>query len=446
MIQIIGAGPIGLTAGIIAAQKKLRFAIYEERSEASWKYHDPTRQIGMTLSDRGLFVLEQLGLKDHLRKYLLPIYGRSIHLADGRLLHTNYSKNNSVMIHSISRNHLMEILSSHLENICPHSIKFNHSVAAVCLETNIASFNIPEQAHLAEFSFSELLGCDGARSKIKSILESQNLIKTESRPTEWEFASLSIQSHFSEKNPLERILVLPRESYFAVGIPHLDGIVSFTIGFNCQATENEKFEILKKAISEISNIETWGCGDLTEKASPEELALLIQQAQKFKTVLSTDITKQEQIKLLGDARHHIIHLMGQGLNLGLEELHETFKDSNSRILSKKILDSNSAMLSIISEKQINFFRKTIASNYSITLNNIRTILSTKFPAYYLNDYKELVKGRTDLNKVFARIRIQRIFEFFLGINFFAFICSLFITSKKIEFSNYKKTGKELRRA
>ena len=107
-IIIVGAGISGLALAILLSRKGYSVSVYEKRSFQEKEIGG--RSINLTISGRGLNVLEKLGLKNKIIAESVALQGRDVHLNKIKKIHYKYGTKKSHLLYSIRRSSLINIL------------------------------------------------------------------------------------------------------------------------------------------------------------------------------------------------------------------------------------------------------------------------------------------------------------------------------------------------
>lgn len=102
-IAIIGAGLSGSLLAVYLARKGFEVAVYERRPDMRREEVSAGRSINLALSTRGIYALQEVGVKDAIMTDAIPMRGRMIHPLEGELSFQPYGKNEREVINSISR-------------------------------------------------------------------------------------------------------------------------------------------------------------------------------------------------------------------------------------------------------------------------------------------------------------------------------------------------------
>src|ERR1044072_722515 len=115
---VIGAGLVGSLLAIFLARKGHQVDVFERRPDLRETDLKSGRSINLTLCDRGLTVLDSVGLGPTVRELAVPVYGRFIHDVKGEAVLPPHGNNNEA-IHSIARSDLnkalLDFASSHFD-------------------------------------------------------------------------------------------------------------------------------------------------------------------------------------------------------------------------------------------------------------------------------------------------------------------------------------------
>src|SRR4051812_4189233 len=98
-IIIIGAGPVGSLLAMTLASKGMNVRVFERRPDMRKETVSAGRSINLAVSTRGLYALEQVGLKEEILSQAVPMRGRMIHPIKGPLAFQAYGKDDSECIY-----------------------------------------------------------------------------------------------------------------------------------------------------------------------------------------------------------------------------------------------------------------------------------------------------------------------------------------------------------
>ncbi|MCB1122996.1 MAG: FAD-dependent monooxygenase, partial [Verrucomicrobiae bacterium] len=162
-IDIIGAGPTGLVlANLLSASDEYKVSVFEKRSESELFRVTGNKTINLTLSNRGLRTLAELGLEDRVREKSVPVIGRMLHRSDNPnvvQLYGDYTK--KPKIHSIRRHDLLQVLYEPIANSERVTIHFGQEFNRLNKRENVFTCKDQDTGTENTHSLDLLLGCDG---------------------------------------------------------------------------------------------------------------------------------------------------------------------------------------------------------------------------------------------------------------------------------------------
>ena len=109
-VTIIGGGLVGSLMAIFLARRGFCVDVYERRPDMRATQINAGRSINMAMSLRGIYALGQVGVVDEVMDLAIPMRGRMIHSSQGDLKLHPYGKNETEVIHSVSRGKLNKTL------------------------------------------------------------------------------------------------------------------------------------------------------------------------------------------------------------------------------------------------------------------------------------------------------------------------------------------------
>ena len=243
-IIIVGAGLCGTLLAVRLAQRGLKIALYEKRSDMRKAEADAGRSINLALSARGLMALEQANLKETVLKGCIPMRGRLIHPLGGRPFLSPYSGRSTDYINSVSRPGLNMILLDEADKYDNIEIKFNAPVLGVDLKT--AKIKYRDGDGNIQYDDGEIvIGTDGAGSAVRRSMmghTTELLFNYSQDFLRHGYKELSILSSATGAWQIEKeaLHIWPRGNFMIIALPNLDGSFTLTmfhpfgteVGFN----------------------------------------------------------------------------------------------------------------------------------------------------------------------------------------------------------------------
>ncbi len=314
-VGIIGAGLIGSLLGIYLSKKGMDVSIYEKRADNRKK--DKLlegRSINMALSDRGWKALEKIGLKDKVKEYSIPMFGRRIHDEHGQTTFLSYGKENQA-IYSISRSKFNQILIGEAEKegvqLC-----FEHRCEHVDIYNNEMHFSLPDGSKIKKVP-DVILGADGAYSSLRDAIQKQSRFNYKQEYISHGYKELSIPPKDGEfaMDP-NALHIWPRGTFMLIALPNPDKSFTCTLFLPfegekvCFEKINDKSDlesVFRTYFDDAYNL----MPDLNEEFFGNPTSSLI-NIECYPWVANKSL-------LIGDSSHAMVPFYGQGMNCGFED-------------------------------------------------------------------------------------------------------------------------------
>ena len=325
-ILISGAGLVGSLLSVLLGRRGYEVAIFERRPDMRGVEVDSGRSINLALSSRGIHALEQAGLIDDVRKLLIPMRGRALHLSGGGEEFSSYGQREEELIYSVSRRDLNCLMMSAAEEAEPVEILFNQSVDQVDFEKGELAIVDLKNDHSYRRSFDLLIGADGAGSPTRDALLAVNGGECSVEFLDHDYKELEIPPLNSEAGGYqvepEALHIWPRGGYMLIALPNQDG--SFTVTLFMPKQGEISFEKLENA--DQLNVFFEAEFPSAKRLIPDLESDFFANAQgRLGTVRCSKWYYQDKALILGDASHAIVPFHGQGMNSGFEDCSELIR-------------------------------------------------------------------------------------------------------------------------
>jgi kynurenine 3-monooxygenase len=315
-ITLIGAGLNGPLLAILLRQRGFDVDVYERRADMRRVRMDAGRSINLALSTRGIHALQQAGLWERMRSIVIPMKGRMMHSPARELTFQPYGKNESEVIHSISRAELNIALLNAAETQGA-AIHFNQRCTGFDLKTGAVRFR-DEDAGERVREGGVVIGCDGSASAIRSEMLKLSRFNFSQHYLDYGYKELTIPAgtdgqHLLETNALH---IWPRGNHMLIALPNIDG--SFACILFLPFEGQESFG----SLSAPANV-----SEFFANRFPDVLPLMPALAEEYfanptgamATIKCAPWHVEGRSLLLGDAAHAIVPFFGQGINCGFED-------------------------------------------------------------------------------------------------------------------------------
>lgn len=312
-IAIIGAGLVGALTAIYLKKRGYGVSIFEQRADLRNIDGDRGRSINLTLSNRGILALQEVGM-DHLMTELgVPMSGRMMHNIDRGSARLPYGERGQHII-SVSRSEMTRRLIDEAEKLGVN-FHFEHRCRWIDVENSVITLQNPYETFSP--SFDVIIGADGAFSCVRNMMQTTDRYNFSQSYLEHGYKELTIPptpdgTFAFEPNALH---IWPRESYVLVALPNNDR--SFTCTLFLAFEGNPSFSMLKDEAS---------IRGFFEQTFPDVVPHMPELMTEFiRNPVSSLVTIQcypwviNRTMLIGDAAHAIVPFYGQGLNAGFED-------------------------------------------------------------------------------------------------------------------------------
>ena len=219
---VYGAGPVGAAVALGLQQRGHRVCVREKRTERPVVI-DAGESINLSLSTRGVALLEEIGAYTDLKSTLIPMVSRRF--SDGS------TESYREPLQSINRN-LLTIKLIQAAEAAGVKFEYDTGYAPGDVDAATGSVRLGEGRHCKP---RLILGCDGVHGKVCKLINPTEAERS-SRASEWGYYELSI--------PPEATDAMSKEAFnnfhiwsgrgkwsaeFIVGLPNHDGSITLTL-------------------------------------------------------------------------------------------------------------------------------------------------------------------------------------------------------------------------
>jgi kynurenine 3-monooxygenase len=315
-ITLVGAGLNGPLLALGLVKRGFTVEIYERRADMRRVRQSAGRSINLALSTRGIHALSQAGLWDEMQKIVIPMKVRMMHAVSSDLTFQPYGKNESDVIHSISRAALNIALMDAAE-AAGVRIFFQRRCTGADLRTGAICLYDEQTGNDTTLASQVVIGCDGSASAIRNEMLKLNRFNFSQQYLDYCYKELTIPAaagkHVLEPNALH---IWPRGNYMLIALPNTDGTFACILFLPFQGPDS--FAQLRTPAAVI---------EFVRSRFPDAFPLMPNAAENFfanptgamVTIKCSPWHAEGRALLLGDAAHAIVPFFGQGINCGFED-------------------------------------------------------------------------------------------------------------------------------
>lgn len=391
-IIVIGAGLVGSLLSMFLARNGYQVDVFERGADPRQNGHNFGRSINLTLCERGLKVLDRVGVGSVVRALTVPVYGRLIHDVEGKLTYQPYG-NHREAIYSIERNELNKVLLDFAER----NFRINFSFQRKCLDVDLAApaVELKNQMtgettrHQADLIF----GADGAFSAVRQQMQKKTRLNFSQQYWSQGYKELQVPFSINKKWTLEKnvIHMWPRGNYMLLGFPNLDG--SFTCSLHLPFEGPLSFESIRTEDDLRA---------LFDDSFPDAVSMIPGLVSEFFahpanfmiTIKCAPWSYQSKVALIGDSAHSIFPSYGQGANAGFEDCSALFDCMEKyghdwrRVLSEfeKLRHPNTDAIADLCIEHFHELRDHVGTPRFLLKKEIERKLNDAYPEKYVDLY------------------------------------------------------------
>lgn len=318
-IAIVGAGTSGPMMAVFLARRGYEVDLYECRPDIRLAGNNAGRSINITLAQRGLRALEEVGLpQSELMRLAVPLKGRMIHTEKLRLKFQPYGQNESEVIYSVLRNDVNILLLNLAEKQPGVKIHFQHRCLGVDKRTGAGLFRDEKTGVEFEVAPEMLIGADGTFSTVRHHMQKGLRATYTQSFLEAGYRELRIPAGPAGSYVMDHSVlhVWPRGDCLLLAMANVDGT------FTCTCVLPFEGEVSFAALKSAADVAQFFKTNFTDA-----VPLMPNLVEDFLSAAPADFITtsishwyyEDKFVLLGDACHTVTPFYGQGMNAAFED-------------------------------------------------------------------------------------------------------------------------------
>jgi kynurenine 3-monooxygenase len=411
-VTLIGAGLNGPLLAILLIRRGFSVEIYERRSDMRRVRTSAGRSINLALSTRGIHALQQAGLWEKMRGITISMKGRMMHSIAGELTFQPYGKNETEVIHSISRAELNIALMNAAEEQGA-TIHFHQRCIGCDFKTGEIRIRNEDTSEETNRKTEVLIGCDGAASVLRAEMLKLSHFNFSQQYLDYGYKELTIPAGPNGKPLLERnaLHIWPRGNHMLIALPNIDGTFACILFLPFEGADSFARLSTEEDIVRFF-AERFPDANLLMPQLPENYAA--NPTGAMVTIKCSPWHMHGRTLLLGDAAHAIVPFFGQGINCGFEDCSYLVEllDRHSADWAKVFAEfekDRKVNTDAIADMAIDNFtemRDRVADSQFLFTKKLELALEARYPTLFVPKYAMVTFHRIPYSVALARGAVQ----------------------------------------
>jgi kynurenine 3-monooxygenase len=412
-VTLVGGGLAGALLAVHLARAGHRVSIHERREDIRSAHFVKGRSINLALSTRGIHARAQVGLADEVLAQAIAMRGRMMHSEQGRLSFQPYGKDESEVIHSVSRAALNRILLDAAAQAAGVSLHFEERCIDVDPAAASAEFENAATGARTRVEGDFVIGADGAFSAVRGRLQKMDRFSYSQTYETYGYKELTIPPAADGGYRLEphALHIWPRHSFMMIALPNADRSFTCTLFWPMEGAHG--FASLKSEREVIAYFERW-FADAVPLMPTLAQDYLAAPASTLVTIRCWPWSFEGKVVLVGDACHAVVPFYGQGMNAAFEDctvLGECLRNSGGNLQGaferyQSLRKPNVDALAELALENFVEMRDHVASRSFLLGKRLEKTLHKLFPGWYVPLYTLVTFTRMPYAQARARARAQ----------------------------------------
>ncbi|HYE26084.1 MAG TPA: NAD(P)/FAD-dependent oxidoreductase [Clostridia bacterium] len=412
-ITLVGSGLAGPLLAISLLERGFDVRIYERRPDMRRVRFSAGRSINLALSTRGIHALREAGLWEQMQKIVIPMRGRMMHAVTGELSFMPYGKDESEVIHSISRAELNIALMNAAEQRGV-KIEFNRRCTDYDLRSGRLVLRDEETGQETTTEAEVVIGADGSSSAIRAELMKMPRFNFSQQYLDYGYKELTIPAGPNGEHLLDRhaLHIWPRGSFMLIALPNIDGTFACILFLPFEGGD-ESFA----ALDSHAKVRAFFASRFPD-AVPLMPNLLENYAANpvgaMVTIRCSPWHAQGRALLLGDAAHAIVPFFGQGLNCAFEDctvllaLLDRLGPDWTRLFAEfeSARRPNTDAIADLALENFVEMRDKVADPRFLFRKKVELALESRYPQVFVPKYAMVTFHRVPYSVALSRGRVQ----------------------------------------
>ena len=314
---IVGAGLAGSLMACYLGRAGHRVRLIEKRPDPRADGFAGGRSINLALSTRGIEALRGVGVADEVLAEAMPMRGRLMHSADGRLSFQRYGTEPGQVINSISREGLNIRLLAKAATYPGVELAFGVRCTDVDPDAPSVSVRLAD-GRTEVIPADAVIGADGAFSAVRARMQRRDRFDYQQDFLTHGYKELTIPPSDDGEFRMESdvLHIWPRGGFMMIALPNADASYTCTLfwpfegknSFAAVRSESEIDEFFRlKFPDAVPHMPT-----LVEDYQANPTSSLV-------TVRCAPWNVAGRVVLIGDAAHAVVPFYGQGMNASFDD-------------------------------------------------------------------------------------------------------------------------------
>jgi kynurenine 3-monooxygenase len=335
-----------------------------------------------------------------------------MHSATSELTFQPYGKDETEVIHSISRAELNIALMNAAEEQGV-KIHFQQRCTGIDLKNGMLQLRDERTGEDRTLESSIAIGCDGSASAIRSEMLKLSRFNYSQQHLDYGYKELTIPAGPNGKHVLETnaLHIWPRGNYMLIALPNVDGTFACILFLPFEGPDSFATLTTHAGVSEFLQVRF-----------PDAVPLMPDLADNFfanptgamVTVKCSPWHVEGRALLLGDAAHAIVPFFGQGINCGFEdctcllELLDRYRADWGRVFSEfeNARKVNTDAIADLAVENFVEMRDRVADPRFLFRKKVELVLETKYPRLFVPKYAMVTFHRIPYATALKRGQIQ----------------------------------------